>query len=217
MQPQRNFGTKRFMMKKTIYAFVAALAVLGSLAAISTTLEGDRIAYINSETLIEKMTELPAFKVEMDKLEVLSKQYEANLKAMQETYEKDVKEFEANEKLPASNPGKWSAFIKELHYNDIMELEQKIKKTQQYYQYDLADKQNKMYVPIVQRYKKVVEEVAKENGYTVVIEYNGIIYASKDKKLTRKVAQRLGVTYTEEDEQRDDLGFTEDPLQGAGQ
>lgn len=202
-------------MKKTIYAFVAAIAVLGSLAAISTTLEGDRIAYINSETLIEKMTELPAFKVEMDKLEVLSKQYEANLKAMQETYESDVKEFEANEKLPASNPNKWSAFIKELHYNDIMELEQKIKKTQQYYQYDLADKQNKMYIPIVQRYKKVVEEVAKENGYTVVIEYNGIIYASKEKKLTRKVAQRLGVTYTEEDEQRDDLGFTEDPLQGA--
>lgn len=205
------------MMKKTIYAFVAAIAVLGSLAAISTAVEGDRIAYINSETLIEKMTELPAFKSEMDKLEVLSKQYEGQLKSMQEVYEKDVKEFEANEKLPASSPSKWSPFIKELHYNDIIELEQKIKKTQQYYQYDLADKQNKMYIPIVQRYKKVVEEVAKENGYTVVIEYNGIIYASKDKKLTRKVAQRLGVTYTEEDEQRDDLGFTEDPLQGAGQ
>lgn len=201
------------MMKKTVYAFIAALLVISSLAAVSTTLEGDRIAYVNSELIIQKMTELPDFKENIDKFEAKSKQYQAQVEKMNKEYETMVKRFEANEKLPANHIDKWSPYIKELEYIEIMNQQSRIESTSKAFQGDLADMQNKLYLPIVQKYKKVVEEVAKENGFTMVLEFTGIIYGPEDRKITRKVAQKLGVTYTDEDEKLDGFGLSTDPQQ----
>lgn len=201
------------MMKKTIYAFAAAFLVLASLAAVSTTLEGDRIAYVNSEVIIQKMTQLPEFKDIIDNFDAKSKKYQTHIESMNKEYEEAVKRFEANEKLSANHIDKWSPYIKELEYIEIMNMQKRIETTSQAYQNDLANDQNNLYLPIVKKYKKVVEQVAKENGYTMVVEFTGVIYGPEERKITRRVANKLGVTYTDEDEKLDGFGLATEPQQ----
>src|SRR5690606_15648240 len=88
--------------------------------------------------------------------------------------------------------------------NELRQLNSELEELQAKSQQTFAEKQERLIRPLVEKVNKAVDEVAKENGYTYIL--NGdtanvgspvnIYYGSKAIETTDLVLKKIGVTVT---------------------
>lgn len=161
------------------------LLILSVAIVLPIAVQAQQIAYINYQEVMEVMPEL---KVVQSKIDTLTQQYEGEFLKMRQEYDNKVKEFQDGEKtMPES--------IKEMKYREIMDLQQRIELFQQNIQQELQAKQREYMAPVLEKLKKAIEEVGKENNYLYILDSNAILYLDETNAVNAKdlVKKKLGL------------------------
>jgi outer membrane protein len=169
-------------MKKIVK--LAALLIL--VVATSGTVSAQKIAHINLNDLLLLLPERK--KAETD-IQDYAKQLDGQLKTMSNEYDSKIADYQAKESI-MTEP------VKADKQKEIGDLEERIKAFQQTAQESLQKKQNDLLEPMIEKSKKAIEEVAKENGYKNCIDSSAgvLLYSDPADDIMALVKKKLSIT-----------------------
>jgi outer membrane protein len=146
-----------------------------------------KIGYINSEAIMQTLPEA----VDAQKnLDALVAQWEAELQKMQADWKRKFDDYDKR-KLILTEQARADA------ERELRELDQAIAdyRTKKFGQNgELFQKQNEVMKPVQNKLFKVLEDIAKEDGYDYVFDRSGeilLLYANEKHDLTQKVLSRM--------------------------
>lgn len=169
------------MKKLFLILTVAAMTFSGSAMA-------QKIAHINLNDLLLLMPERK--KAETD-IQDYAKTLDGQMRTMNAEYESKVQEYTSKESI-MTEP------VKVDKQKEIADLEERIRNFQTTAQESLQKKQNELLEPMLAKAKKSVEEVAKENGYKLVIDSSQgtLLYSEPSDDIMALVKKKLGLNAT---------------------
>jgi outer membrane protein len=138
------------------------------------------------------MSQLPEFKKLDGELKTHYSELQNQMKLKYDEFQAKLKSYQA---LPATTPDA----IKADKEHELSTLKQSLEKFKEDAQKSYAKKQNDLLDPIYKRIGNAIEQVAKENGYTFIINHKfvdeGQILLSWDEKfnISDLVLKKLGV------------------------
>ncbi len=157
------------------------LLMLAPMAAFA-----QKFGHVNSQEIIQAM---PEFTKARTDIEALTKQYEADLKSMQEELQKKS---EAYEKEQASLP----ANIKERREKELQDMYQKIQQSYQDNQQALAKEQQEKMQAITSKVLDAIKQVGEAGGYVYIMDLTGgipFISTTLSTDVTTQVKAKLGL------------------------
>ena len=163
------------------------MVALMSFATWSFSQQKLKIGHLNSNDLLEAMPDkATAQKTMLD----FSKQLENQLASMQEELEKKYNDYMIKR-------DSLSDLVKRSKEEEIMSLQQRIQNFQNNAQQELQKKEQELLKPIIDKAKKAIEEVAKENGYTYIFDTGSgalLYYPKESDDILPLVKKKLGIT-----------------------
>lgn len=165
-----------------IRILLAAMLLAAATAGAQT-----KVGHINSEYIMQQLPEATDAQRSLDQLVA---QWESELQKMQADWKKKFDEYD-KKKLILTDQNR-AEIERELRQADQAIVEFRTKKFGQ--SGELFQKQNEVMKPIQNKMFKVLEEVAKEDGYDYVFDKSGeilLLYSNEKHDLTRKVLQRM--------------------------
>jgi len=155
-------------MKNILKLFVVLLVAGFSMNVQAQA--GLKIGYIDFQELI---TLMPGQDEINKKLDEHISGLQSQSQAMQSEYEAKVTDYQANQAT-------MSDIIKQTKEKEIMDLQQRIEAFNQQAQMDIQNKQIELTQPLLDKAKQAIEDVAKENGFTYIINGNEQILLYKN-------------------------------------
>jgi len=146
-------------MKNILKLFAVALFVV---AFSVQSMAQDKIGHINFDELVSLM---PGQDSINKALESYVAGLETQAQAMQTELESKYADYQANQAT-------MSEIIRQTKEKEIMDLQQRIEAFNQQAQYDIQSKQFELTQPLLNKAQKAIEDVAKENGFTYIINAN---------------------------------------------
>lgn len=169
-------------MKKITFALFILIAAL---VTHNTVLAQDKIAYINTQELIQSM---PEMREALKQLEDLSKSYESDIQQKLASYQAKVQQYdsEAATKTDAEN----QARIKE-----VEQLQKELAKFRDDATADISKKRDELLKPIYDKARTAVEAVAEKQGINYVLDstQGGGVIVHQGKNLMPDVKAKLGI------------------------
>jgi len=139
-------------------------------------------------------SQLPEFKQIENELKTHGTQLENQLKAKSQELETKYKAYQA---MPATTPDA----IRADKERELQGMQESIQKFQQDAQTSLQNKQTSLMEPIFKKVGKAIEDVAKENAYTFIINPQSmnsgediLLYSDEKYNISTLVLKKLGVT-----------------------
>ncbi len=146
-------------MKNILKLFVVALFVAFSIQSQAQT---SKIGHINFDELVAQM---PGQDSINKALENFVSGLESQVQAMQTELEGKYGDYQANQAT-------MSEIIRQTKEKEIMDLQQRMEAFNQQAQYEIQNKQFELSQPLLNKAQKAIEDVAKENGFTYIINGN---------------------------------------------
>lgn len=167
---------------KTIFFALFACSVMAQAPAAP-----QKIGYLNAQAILADMPEVKSAESE---LEAYAKQLAAKDSTMVVAFQTKVQKLSEQEQKGELAPVQLAAEKKKLE-----EEQAKIQKFEQEMQQDLARKKQEKLQPIYDKVNKAINEVAKENGYTYVVDVTSgsLLYADEKHDLLNLVRKKLGM------------------------
>ena len=163
-------------MKKLIVAGIMALGIFNVSAQ-------NKIGYISTDELIGSMPEAEKANTEL-------KQYQADLG---QQYQDMVADFNQKDSIFSRDSSKLSASMKIIKRNELVDLYQRVSGWQQQGQELYQQEAQKKGAPLRDKALVAIKEVAKENGYTYVLDVNSIIVGPPGDDILPLVKKKLGI------------------------
>lgn len=159
--------------------------LLIAVTLMSTTVFGQKFGHINSNDLLLAMPERAAVEESIKKE---AQALESQLSTMTKEYQTKVQTYQTTEATMTDA-------IKQDKLTEIANLEERIGKFQQSAQETLQQKEETMLKPIIDKAKQAIEDVAKENNFTMVFDSGvGVILYKKDSEdILPMVKKKLGL------------------------
>jgi len=159
--------------------------VFVTLMILSTGLFAQKFGHINSNELLQAMPERSQIEKDVQKY---AQELESQLSTMSKEYQAKVQEYQTKEAT-------MTEAIKQDKIQEITNLEERISKFQKSAQKDLQEKEETLLKPIIDRAKKAIEEVAKENNYTYILDsgVGVILYSRESDDIMPLVKKKLGI------------------------
>ena len=166
-------------MKKTLLTI--CLGIAGFFAAEAQ----NKLGHINTDELISTMPEALAVQTE---LQSYKKGLESSLAAMQAEGEQKLADYQQNEAT-------MSDVVKQDKIRELESIQQRILEFQQSAQESLAAKEQELITPILDKARKAIEDVAKEENFTYIFDAStgNILYAEKSENILPLVKAKLGL------------------------
>ena len=166
-------------MKKTLLTICLAVATI--LAAEAQ----NKLGYINSNELLSIMPQSMEMQTE---LQSYAKGLESSLAAMQAEGEKKLADYQQNEAT-------MSELVKQDKIRELESIQQRILEFQQNAQESLAAKEQELITPILEKARKAIEDVAKEESFTYIFDAStgNILYAAESENILPLVKAKLGL------------------------
>lgn len=141
---------------------IITLAILASTMIWNPAMaqKSNKFGHINSAELLGLMPERKAAAAKMDSI---TKDVEKQLQEM-------MTEYRAKQEKYSSEAPKLSELIKKDKEEELTSLGTRIQNFQQQAQQSLEQQEQALIEPIVNKAKKAIEQVAKENGYTYIFD-----------------------------------------------
>ena len=165
-------------MKKFRILLVVAIITLG----FNTIQAQTKVAHINTDLLLSLMPESKALTAELEKL---GKTYEAELKAEEAKLEAKLKKYDAE---AASQTDE----VNQQRGAEVQQDQQSLYSASQVAREEINKKRNEKLKPILEKAKKAIEEIAKEQGFTYVLDASSLIVANGT-DLLPAVKSKLGI------------------------
>ncbi|MFN8276557.1 MAG: OmpH family outer membrane protein [Chitinophagales bacterium] len=162
---------------------VAAFAVL-MFGAVSAQ---QKIGHLNSAEILQAMPEYKSMQEAVDKKK---QEYAGVMQTMYAEYEKKSKEVQ-------EGGDKMTQAVLDMKVSEIKDLEKRIGDFEQKAQADLGKYAEDLMKPLNDKYVKGVKEVAREQGYSYVLDLaaGGVIYYPESgNDLTQAVKTKIGAT-----------------------
>jgi len=174
-------------MKKGLTTLLIAFGVMLS----ATTFAQQKIGHINADELLQMM---PETKQAQAQIETYGRQLEKDLKEMETELDTKIQSFRTNEKM-------MTQLSRETKTKEIQELQLRIQEYSMRAQEDLQQKQVELLSPIIDKATKAVQDVAKEEGFTYILDSSPskavvIFAADNSEDIMAKVKAKLGITGT---------------------
>ena len=170
------------------------LALLLTLVlGLTLTVQAQKIAYFDIETVLNQMPEMEQAKAQMEKEQ---KELANQLEELQVEFNKKYKEYQDNMQLPDNDPNKWSKTILQYKEQELMDMQNKIQQFQQTASQTLQQRQVELLQPVYAKLDSAVGVVAKQKGYIMVLKKDDVFYinSSKVDDITAEVKKILGIT-----------------------
>ena len=160
------------------------LFMLMMLAPMATFAQ--KFGHVNSQEIIQQM---PEFTKARTDIETLTKQYEADLKSMQDELQKKAEAFDKEEATLPDN-------IKQRRQQELQEMYQKIQQSYQDNQQALAKEQQEKMQAITTKVLDAIKQVGAAGNYVYIMDMSsGIPYISTtlSTDVTAEVKKKLGL------------------------
>ena len=163
---------------------ILVLLIAMSTSALTFAQTAGKIGHINFQEVMLAMPERSA--AEQD-LQAFAQEYETQLNSMKEDYQAKVTYINDNgQGLPEA--------ILQTKVNEIQQLEQNIIQLEQQAQIDLSQREAELIQPMVEKVNAAVEEVAKAEGFTYIIDSSaGVLLYSGGTDVGQQVKAKLGI------------------------
>lgn len=164
---------------------ILSFAIVIVTAAFSLNANAQKFGHVNSNELLMAM---PERKDAETAIQNYAKQLEGQLQTMNVEWESKMQDYQAKEAMLDNA-------IKKTKMKEIADLENRIKEFQATAQEDLQKKENELLQPMIDKAKKAIEEVAKENKYTYVFDSGAgmLLYTPESDNLLPLVKKKLNV------------------------
>ena len=169
-------------MKKGFIAVMIALLAFGGSAMAQKTI---KLGHINSNELMQIMPGRDSAQAALQKdVEDL----QAEMETMKKEYENRVNDYLAKK-------DQLSELIRKTKESDLQSMGARIEEFQQNAQKQLEERQEALLKPIIDRAKKAIEEVGKENGYTYIFDagVGAVLYSQDSDDIMPLVKKKLGL------------------------
>jgi len=172
---------------RTLFSIIFSVVAFAGLAQQPVT---QKIGYADWDYIF---SQLPEFKQIDSELKAHRVQLESQMEAKQKDLETKYKAYQA---LPATTPDA----IRADKTRELEGLQESIQKFQQDAQTSFGNKQNALMEPVFSKVGKAIEETAKENGFSFIInpqlmQGGDILLYSDDKyNISDMVLKKLGIT-----------------------
>ncbi len=169
------------MIKKVSLVILITILSLNLVSAQSL-----KFGHINSADLVQMMPGLKDADAELQKYQ---SELEDQLKSMMSEYKTKTDDYVAKEKL-------MSDAIKDVKQKEIADMEKRIQDFQQSGNDKVGAKKEELYTPILKRAEQAIKDVAKENGYSYVLDTSvgAVIYAQDSDDIMKLVKKKLNIT-----------------------
>lgn len=166
-------------MKAIKVLFITAASVL------SLNAGAQKIGHINSNDL---MMAMPETKQMEETIKKYAEELEGNLTAMTTEYQRKMQEYKSQE-------SSMTDLIKQDKISEIRGIEQRIQDFQTKAQEDLERKEEELRKPLVDKAKGAIEEVARENKFTYIIDdaYGILLFTEGGEDIMLLVKKKLGL------------------------
>lgn len=134
--------------------------ILSTILAFSTEAFAQKFGYVDTQELLSAMPERAQAETDIQNY---AKELESQLRAMSTEWESKYGEYQAKATTMTDA-------IKKTKEKEIMDLEARIKEFQATAQDEIANKEKELLQPMIDKAKKAIEDVAKENKYTYVFD-----------------------------------------------
>jgi len=170
------------MKKVTVLVTFLALFFLGFNANAQTKI---KLAHVNSQELMKIM---PGVDTAQKAIQDFAGHLEDELKAMYAEFEKKYADYERDGALMPQ-------ITRNAKEKELQDLQARIRKFEQDAQDVLQEKQEELLKPIIDRAKKAIEDVAKENGYNYVFDSGTgtLLYSDESDDIMGLVKKKLGI------------------------
>ena len=149
-----------------------------------TQAQAPKIGYVNSVTLLQ---DIPEVKQANANLEALQKQLQKKAEGMITEFQKKYQDLQRSEQNGELSPKQL-----EEEGTKLQQEEQNIQKFQQDMQTQIMEKRETLLQPIFDKVNSKIAEVAKENGYTYIMEDSGVLlYKDESFDVTALVKAKL--------------------------
>ncbi|MGM0612006.1 MAG: OmpH family outer membrane protein [Bacteroidota bacterium] len=165
-----------------ILLVVVMMASASGLASAQTP----KIGHINTSKLLQIM---PGRDTAQTALENYAKSLQNDLKTYQQEFEKKYQKYMEDE---ASMP----ELMKETRQEELMQMEERIRKYQESAQQDLQAKEQELLQPILQKAQDAIDKVAEENEFTYILDTSQgsvVFVGEKGKDIMPMVRKELGI------------------------
>lgn len=151
----------------------------------SVTAQGQKLAHVNTQ---EILSELPEVQKAQQKLQTFSEALDKQYQELNTEYMNKLDKYQSEAETMAES-------VRKMREEELSELQSRIQRFQQQAQGDVAQKRQELLEPILGRVEDTIERVAKENGYTMVMDSStgAVVYADESTEITAKVKAALGV------------------------
>ena len=165
-------------MKHFKILLLVAIVTLG----INTAQAQTKIAHINTDLLLSLMPETKALNAELEKL---SKTYETELKAEQDKLTAKLKKYETEVNSQTDE-------VNQQRGAEVQQDQQNLYQASQVAREEIGKKRDEQLKPILDKAKKAIEDIAKEQGYVYVLDASSLIVANGT-DLMAAVKTKLGI------------------------
>ncbi len=168
---------------KKIAVVIALIALMIGTSAVAQN--PSKIGHIDFNTLIQAMPGIDSVKIKLTKYqETLSSQMDQ----MRAEFENKYMDYQ-------SQSATMSDLIKQTKEKELSDLQARIDAFQQKAQQDLQAKQQELLQPIIDKAKGAVQDVAKENKYTYIINSieDVVLYSEPADDVMPLVKKKLGI------------------------
>lgn len=169
-------------MKKTVIAFAICLLAFGGNVMAQKNL---KLGHINSTDLMQIM---PGRDSAQAILQAEVTEIEATLKSMQSELETRYNDYVQNQQG-------WTELIRQTKQREIQDMNARIQEFNENAQKQLQDRQEEVLKPIIERAKNAIKEVAREGGYTYIIDTGtgATLYDEGGDDIMPLVKKKLGI------------------------
>ena len=169
-------------MKKTLIAIMVCLLAFGGTAVAQKSV---KLGHINSNDLMQIM---PGRDSAQTVLQAEVAELEETLKSMQAEAEKRYNDYVANQ-------AGWTELIRQTKQREIQDMAARMEEFQKNAQEQLQNREAELLKPIIDRAKKAIEDVAKEGGYTYILDAGtaAILYSQDSDDIMPQVKKKLGL------------------------
>ncbi len=161
------------------------VVAIGLMAASKMDTDSKKFGYVNS---MEILTAMPEMKTVEADLESYGKELDADYQKMVDEYQKKVAEYQKKEK-------EWSEAMKQVKQEELLQDQQRLQKTQQVFEDELMEKQQKLLAPLITKIETAINDVAKEKGLSYVFDTSKgmLLYADQQDDITKEVKEKLKI------------------------
>ena len=144
-----------------------------------------KYGYINADKVLQSMPEIAAANKEM---EAYIKPINDYIKQKNDEYQKKLKEFNETKDL-------LSDFLRKEKENELLKMQMDLRQFQIDAQKEINQKKAVLYQKAIDKLKKAINDVAKENGYRFIIDNSKgiLLYFEEQDNVEVLVRKKLGI------------------------